>query len=82
MAKIIVRKNAWPKGPSQEEIQAALSEDNLGYVLVTCSRPNEQGDMQVEFSYDGEEILAGYLLDSARSVIDDKLNQSQGVGNR
>lgn len=54
---------------TREEIKQALQDKYACYVLVTCSAPCEKGEMQVELSYDGEESLASYLLESAQSIL-------------
>jgi len=41
-----------------------------GYVLLTCSKPDNKGDMQVEMSFEGDAELLLYLLDGAKSRLD------------
>ena len=36
------------------------------YVLITCSDPSEDGDMEVEMTYEGNEDLVAYLVENAR----------------
>ena len=62
-------KNA--KEYSLKEIQKSLSENNACYVLITCSAPSDDGKMDVELSYDGDEVLASYLVDNVQQVFDD-----------
>ncbi len=59
---------------SLQSIKKTLSKKNACYVLITCGPPQEDGKMQVEMSYDGDESLAAYLLESAQNVFD---NQSE-----
>ena len=40
------------------------------YVLITCDKPNAEGEMKVEMTYDGDEALASYLLASAQQVFE------------
>ena len=35
------------------------------YVLLTCSEATEDGDMSVEFRYDGDPALASLMLEGA-----------------
>ena len=42
------------------------------YVLITCSRPDADGEMQVEMDYAGDIALASYLLQGAQKMIDEK----------
>ena len=55
-----------------EEIKAELSKDHSCYVLVTCNSPNEEGKMQVEMSYEGDPILAAYLLQGAQTFLEEQ----------
>lgn len=55
-----------------EEIKAELSKDHSCYVLVTCNTPNEDGKMQVEMSYEGDPILAAYLLQGAQTFLEEE----------
>ncbi len=38
------------------------------YVLITCAAPNAKGEMQVEMTYEGDEALASYLVQSAGNM--------------
>ena len=53
-------------------IRKLLSKDYAGFVLVTCKPPLHDGQMEVEMSYEGDPILAAYLLDGARVSLDDE----------
>lgn len=35
------------------------------YVLITCSKPSNEGDMEVEMTYEGNEDLIAYLIENA-----------------
>ncbi|NGX30937.1 MAG: hypothetical protein K940chlam8_00292 [Chlamydiae bacterium] len=35
------------------------------YVHITCSDPSEDGDMEVEMTYEGNEDLVAYLVENA-----------------
>ena len=41
-------------------------------VLITCSEPNAEGNMEIEMSFDGEESLAAFLVENASQVFDQK----------
>ncbi len=47
---------------------------NACTVLITCEEPTEDGKMQVEMTYEGDSILAAYLLENAQSILDDSLS--------
>jgi hypothetical protein len=55
-----------------EEIKAELSKDHTCYVLVTCNTPSVDGKMQVEMSYEGDPVLAAYLLQGAQSFLEEQ----------
>ena len=61
---------------SLEEIKKKLNEQHACYVLVTCSEPSEEGKMEVELSFGGEEALASYLLQSAQEIFDEKIDEA------
>lgn len=68
MVKIFLDKqliNREDKKNFFQKVKQFLAENNSCYVLLTCSEPNENGDMQVEMSYEGDEDLASYLLENA-----------------
>ena len=44
-------------------------QQNAAYVLITCAAPTEDGRMEVELTFDGDEDLAAYLIESAHGVI-------------
>ena len=55
---------------SFQKIKKELSKKNACYVLITCSEPSMEGNMEVELSYEGDESLAAYLVDSAQTIFD------------
>jgi len=64
---------------SPEKPQAALTRvkkaigDNCAcYVLITCSKPTENGKMEVEMDFDGDEELAAFLVENASQVFDQR----------
>ena len=36
------------------------------YVLITCTHPNSKGQMEVNLNYEGDRVLASYLIKSAQ----------------
>lgn len=59
----------------RKNVQDQLSEDYACYVLVTCDAPEENGNMDVEVTYQGPPILASYLLEGAQSYLDQKVEE-------
>ncbi len=66
----LAEKLFWPQKKSTVEIKKALSENNTCYVLITCSEATKDGKMKVEMTYEGDPILAAYLVESAQNIID------------
>jgi len=62
------------KGPSKKEIKSIIKRTTKGkticYVLLTCSEPSENGNMDVEMKYEGEKWLAAYLIHTAQGVLE------------
>ena len=73
----LVKGLFWPEQKSTVEIKRALSENNTCYVLITCSEPGPEGNMDVEMKYEGDESLAAFLVDNASQVFDDRKNQRE-----
>lgn len=55
---------------SRMHLQEVLDKDPSCYVLITCGQPSEDGEMQVEMTYQGDASLAAYLLQGAQYYID------------
>jgi len=73
MPKIIFKSADLKKRrDSMVKIKKLLMEDHAGYVLITCSNPSINGMMNVELSYEGDDALASYLLESANNIFQDK----------
>ncbi len=51
-----------------ERIQEVLSKQHACYVLITCTEPNQKGEMGVQLFYEGDESLASYLIDQAQDL--------------
>ena len=53
---------------AEKKLKKALEKGTACYVLITCSEPNEDGKMEVELNYDGDETLAAFLVENAAQV--------------
>jgi hypothetical protein len=60
------------KDDPHARIRKLLSKNYVGYVLITCKPPERSGSMQVEMTYEGDVALASYLLEGARSYLDEE----------
>ena len=54
------------KGEKSRSKYVTLGEKNACYVLITCSEPSEDGKIEVEMTYEGDSVLAAYLIESAQ----------------
>ncbi len=61
----------------REEIKAELAKDHACYVLVACNSPNNKGKIQVEMSYEGDPVMAAYLLEGAKNFLNHEEDQEE-----
>lgn len=65
------------KGHPHSAMRRALAKKHACYILITCDKPSDGGEMQVEMSYEGDTILASYLLQGAQDYLDDEAPPNQ-----
>lgn len=65
------------KGFYLNNIKKNLKKNNACYVLITCSQPSQDGKMQVELNYSGDENLASYLIDGAQNVFENEVEKAR-----
>ncbi|MCH9627041.1 MAG: hypothetical protein S4CHLAM2_06750 [Chlamydiales bacterium] len=58
--------------------QKILKEDQACCIVITCGQPSADGKMSVEMSYEGDPILASYLLENAQGFIE---HDEEGISN-
>lgn len=63
------------KGFYLEDIKKNLKKNNACYVLITCSQPSQDGKMDVELNYSGDENLASYLIEGAQDVFETRMER-------
>lgn len=56
-----------------EPLSQILRQGKACCVVISCGEPQADGRMDVEMSYEGDPVLAAYLLDSARHQIEQEL---------
>lgn len=62
--------------PKKEKIPASLGDSNEDTaphacrILITCDQPADDGKMHVEMNYEGDPVLASYILDRAQGFIE------------
>ena len=62
-----------------KHIRRLLGKNYAGYVLVTCQKPINDGRMQVEMTYEGDPILAAYLLEGAQEYLNEEERERAGM---
>lgn len=58
------------KADLHRDVKRALAKKHSCYILITCDEPSDGGEMSVEMSYEGDAILASFLLQNAQNVVD------------
>ncbi|WP_420422234.1 hypothetical protein [Simkania sp.] len=53
-----------------DALKSALAKKQLSYVLITCTEPSDEGDMDVELDYAGDPVLLSMLMENARDRLD------------
>lgn len=53
-----------------KDLKDELAKKHACYVLITCDEPSDDGQLQVEMSYQGDANLAAYILHGAQMRID------------
>ncbi len=61
----------------RDQIKKSLKEQCACYVLITCSTPSDDGKMEVEMSFEGEEDLAALLVENASQVFDTRIPRQE-----
>ena len=64
---------------SRAHLQEALDKNPSCYVLITCGQPSEDGQMQVEMTYQGDTSLASYLVQGAQFYLDQEEEQDSPI---
>lgn len=55
---------------NRKHLQKVLDSVPSCYVLITCGKPTEKGEMQVEMTYEGDASMVSYLLCGAQQIFD------------
>ena len=66
----LFKKNVVLNTQQHQKALKKLSNNAFCYVLISCSEPHEDGKMQVEMSYEGERVLASYLVKTALKILE------------
>lgn len=57
---------------AHQRMKAELRNKHMCYVLITCDQPTEDGNMQVEMTYEGDAVVASYLIQGAQNFIEEQ----------
>jgi hypothetical protein len=71
------KRKDWKKNLSRQDLRQVLAERNACFVLITCGEPTDDGKMEVEMTYEGDESLAAYLIESAHGLIENHNEPSE-----
>lgn len=55
----------------RKRIKETLGKNHVCYVLITCAEPTPDGNMQVEMTYEGDALLASYILQGAQIEVNE-----------
>lgn len=70
IAANLLRRAGFSNKKTAVDVNNTLEDDGACYVLITCGAPSKDGKMQVEMTYQGDPVLAAYLVESAQQFID------------
>jgi translation initiation factor 1 (eIF-1/SUI1) len=62
-----------------EKIRHVLAKKYACYVLITCTKPTREGQMDVEMNYEGDIDLAAMLTDDASHVFNEKRSHRESL---
>ncbi|HEV7736520.1 MAG TPA: hypothetical protein VGO47_04005 [Chlamydiales bacterium] len=62
-----------------EKLKSLLAKKNACYVLITCSKPTPDGQMDVELNFEGDIDLAALIVDNASQVFHEKRAQKESL---
>jgi hypothetical protein len=55
---------------AEKNAMQKIGADCACYVLISCTRPDANGQMEVQMNYEGDESLASFLVASAVDAFD------------
>ncbi len=64
---------------SKEHLEELCKEDKACYIVLSCGTPDADGNMDVKMTYDGDPVLAAYLLQNACIRLEDQLESDPDV---
>jgi hypothetical protein len=67
MSKVI-RADFRPTNISR--LKQALFDEEQSFVLITCTKPSEKGEISVEMDCNGDPVLIEYLMKNAQTYLE------------
>lgn len=55
------------------KIKDAIGNRCVCFVLISCSEPTEEGKMEVQMHFEGDETLAAFLVESAGQAFEEQI---------
>ena len=76
MGKTVIKAKDFNKQEAVlDSAKKILGEECVCCIVISCSKPSRDKQMEVEMHYEGDESLAAFLLESANQVFEEKLSQ-------
>jgi hypothetical protein len=66
----LFKKNIILNDPRLLKLTKKLRKNAFCYVLITCSEPEADGKMQVEMTYEGDQVLSTYLVRTGLKILE------------
>jgi hypothetical protein len=63
----------------ERDFRKELNDRYCCYVLITCTTPSKEGNMQVNLTYEGDESLASYLIENAQMLLNPEQSSDERV---
>lgn len=68
------------KKNEREQYTKTLASEHTCYVLITCGKPGDDGNMDVEMSYEGDPALVAYLIHGAQNILEEQSEEQHCYG--
>ncbi len=60
---------------AEKTAKRKIGADCACYVLISCTRPDANGKIEVQMNYEGDESLASFLVASAAGAFDESVER-------
>lgn len=59
------------------KLKSVIGDQCACFVLISCSEPSTEGQMDVQMHFEGDETLVAFLLENATQVFDEQIPKRQ-----